>query len=142
MLARAGRCGAIAAGEIGSSGLEGENQCPTVPVALRRDDLTQPETWLPVLGLEYITDDQPSFDHRDIFGDGLGLPAIGKSRTRYREDEGNQDRSGRHGLAPHAARQAFLSWQAFLASKGPAEGCQQGLRDGSPEGLDHQVEQK
>jgi hypothetical protein len=38
------------------------DQCPTVPVCFRRDDLTQPETSLPVLGFEYITDDHPSFD--------------------------------------------------------------------------------
>lgn len=33
---------------------------PTVPVAFSRADCTQPETSLPVRGLTYITDDQPS----------------------------------------------------------------------------------
>ena len=32
---------------------------PTVPVTLRRDDFTHPETGLPVAGFEYITDDHP-----------------------------------------------------------------------------------
>jgi hypothetical protein len=35
---------------------------PTVPVSFNRDDLTQPDTVLPVLGFENITDDQPVFD--------------------------------------------------------------------------------
>lgn len=33
---------------------------PTVPTVLSRADLTQPLTSPPVLGLRYITDDQPS----------------------------------------------------------------------------------
>ena len=33
---------------------------PTVPVSLRRDDFTHPDTVSPVLGFEYITDDHPS----------------------------------------------------------------------------------
>jgi hypothetical protein len=37
------------------------NYClgPTVPVFLRRDDFTQPDTVSPVAGFEYITDDHP-----------------------------------------------------------------------------------
>ena len=33
---------------------------PTVPVCFKRSERTQPETSLPILGLMYITDDQPS----------------------------------------------------------------------------------
>jgi hypothetical protein len=36
-----------------------------------------------------------------MLGAGLGLLAISKSRTRYREDEGNQDRFGWHAVSPH-----------------------------------------
>jgi len=37
------------------------NYClgPTVPVLLRRDDFTHPDTVSPVAGFEYITDDHP-----------------------------------------------------------------------------------
>ncbi len=46
---------------------------PTVPVSFNRDELTQPETVLPVFGFEYITDDQPSFDCAYTINSSLGI---------------------------------------------------------------------